>query len=73
MFVYLIVFKLWYFIVFIGLMIKMTPENCKKDLTKRKKWKKYNIHFDESIIKVYENHLSQIKRDLILKYMQNKN
>jgi hypothetical protein len=51
----------------------MTPENYMKDLTRRKKWKKCNTHFDKSTIKVYENHLSQIKRDLILKYMQNKN
>lgn len=54
-------------------MIKMTPENCKKDPSRRKNWKKFNTYFDESTIKFYENHFTQMKRDLILKYMQSKN
>lgn len=54
-------------------MSTLAPENSKKDPTKRKQWKKYNTYFDESTIKVYENHFSYLKRDTILDYMKYKN
>ncbi|KAG6444584.1 39S ribosomal protein S18a, mitochondrial [Manduca sexta] len=33
-----------------GLMINLTPANCKKDPTKRKDYKKFNTYFDETTI-----------------------
>lgn len=51
-------------------MCNLAPENSKKDPSKRKDWKKYNTYFDESTIRVYETHFTQIKKDLILKYKQ---
>lgn len=61
------------FLLFVGLMSNMTPENSKKDPTRRKNWKKLNTYFDETTIKVYEGHFSKIRKDIILKYMQPKN
>lgn len=54
-------------------MCSLTPENSKKDLSKRRDWKKYNTYFDESTIKVYENHFNKMKKDIILKYMKSEN
>lgn len=54
-------------------MSNLAPENSKKDPTKRKDWKKYNTYFDESTIKVYENHFTQLRNNTILDYMKYKN
>lgn len=54
-------------------MSNLAPENSKKDPTKRKDWKKYNTYFDESTIKVYENHFTQLRKDTIINYMKYKN
>jgi len=59
--------------MFIGLMCDLAPANSKKDTTKRKLWKKYNTYFDESTIKVYENHFKTIKENIILDYMKSRN
>lgn len=51
-------------------MCNLAPENSKKDPSKRKYWKKYNTYFDESTIKVYESHLTKIRKDTIMNYMK---
>ncbi|KAL4154235.1 hypothetical protein QTP88_002062 [Uroleucon formosanum] len=56
-----------------GLMCDLAPANSKKDTTKRKLWKKYNTYFDESTIKVYENHFKTMKENIILDYMKSRN
>lgn len=53
-------------------MCSLAPANSKKDPSKRKDWKKYNTYFDESTIKVYENHFSKLKKSIIFNYMQSK-
>lgn len=53
-------------------MCSLAPANSKKDPSKRKDWKKYNTYFDESTIKVYENHFSKLKRNVVFNYMQSK-
>lgn len=54
-------------------MSNLTPENSKKDPTKRKNWKKYNTYFDESTIKVYESHFTRLRNNTILDFMKYKN
>lgn len=51
-------------------MCSLAPENSKKDPSRRRDWKKYNTYFDESTIKVYENHFKKMKKDIILNYMK---
>lgn len=53
-------------------MCSLAPENSKKDPTKRKDWKKYNTYFDESTIRVYENHFGKMRKDIIFNYMKAK-
>lgn len=53
-------------------MSSLAPENSKKDPSRRKDWKKYNTYFDESTIKVYENHFFSLKKDIIMNFMRSK-
>lgn len=53
-------------------MCNLAPANSKKDPSKRKNWKKYNTYFDESTIRVYENHFSKLKKNIVFNYMQSK-
>ncbi|XP_050531586.1 28S ribosomal protein S18a, mitochondrial [Daktulosphaira vitifoliae] len=53
-----------------GLMCNITLNDKVKDPSKRKDWKKYNTYYDESTIKVYENHFQIARRDIISKYLK---